>query len=685
MKWPTPGEMLFSGKSYLAAMLALYLAYSIDLPRPFWAATTAYVVVTQPWVGSVRSKALYRLCGTFVGSAATVFMVPRLSQSPELLTLAMASWLGICLYISLLDRTPRSYVFMLAGYTAALIGFPSVVQPADVFNTAVARVEEISLGIVCATFIHSVILPKGIRPVVMAGLDRSLTDARAWMGDVLRGIDIGTRAKDRGLLANDITQLRLLSTHVPFEVDNLRWSAQTLRALQNRIVALTPLISAVEDRVRAFQSDGRELPGDLRLVMSDLAQWVEAGADAFPEPLREIRETLSRILAAIPPRPDWHDMLAASLATRLRELAKTYAQCLRLRRLIDAGRPADEKRVVRHNAARVVLHRDRGLALLSGAAAAIAIVECCALWILTGWKDGATAAMMAAVFSCLFSVMDNPVPFIRRFFVFTVLSAPLSALYLLVILPTVNSFEMLVLVLFPSFFVIGCLIHRPAIALQVTAVLFGLLGALALQDAHSADLISFTNSIIGQLAGTGLAAVNAAIFRTISAERAAGRIQKANRRDLATLAGLDRLARTNSFTARILDRIGLLQSRLAITQQPDDAGASDAMLDLRVGADIALLQRVKLHLAPESGKKIQHVLDELAAYFQGGSKQRDRAAGVLLKKVDSALADVAGMSASGAPKGRAMVALVGIRRGLFPQAMAYEAGAGQMQMRMQSS
>jgi len=32
-----------------------------------------------------------------------------------------------------------------------------------------------------------------------------------------------------------------------------------------------------------------------------------------------------------------------------------------------------------------------------------------------------------------------------------------------------------------------------------------------------------------------------------------------------------------------------------------------------------------------------------------------------------------------------MVALVGIRRGLFPQAMAYEAGAGQMQMRMQSS
>jgi uncharacterized membrane protein YccC len=40
-----------------------------------------------------------------------------------LLSLALACWVGLCLYVSLLDRTPRSYVFMLAGYTAGLIGF----------------------------------------------------------------------------------------------------------------------------------------------------------------------------------------------------------------------------------------------------------------------------------------------------------------------------------------------------------------------------------------------------------------------------------------------------------------------------------------------------------------------------------------------------------------------------------
>ncbi|MBL7405882.1 FUSC family protein, partial [Escherichia coli] len=70
---------------------------------------------------------------------------------PILLSLAVALWVALCLYVSLLDRTPASYLPMLAGYTAALIGFPAVDDPGAIFDTAVARAEEISLGIVCAS------------------------------------------------------------------------------------------------------------------------------------------------------------------------------------------------------------------------------------------------------------------------------------------------------------------------------------------------------------------------------------------------------------------------------------------------------------------------------------------------------------------------------------------------------
>ena len=174
--------------------------------------------------GNVRSKALYRFCGTLLGCTATVLIVPALANAPELLTLALALWVGGCLYMSLQDRTARSYVFMLAGYTAALIGFPSVETPLALFDNAVARVEEIGLGILCATLVHSLVLPVGMAPTLLALLDRGLGDARQWFADVLRRpqADTAPLATDRQRLAGDITQLRLLSTHVPFDTSHLR-------------------------------------------------------------------------------------------------------------------------------------------------------------------------------------------------------------------------------------------------------------------------------------------------------------------------------------------------------------------------------------------------------------------------------------------------------------------------------
>jgi uncharacterized membrane protein YccC len=46
---------------------------------------------------------------------------------------------ALTLTLSLLDRTPRGYVFMLAGYTAAIIGFPSVNAPSGEGRNLLAR------------------------------------------------------------------------------------------------------------------------------------------------------------------------------------------------------------------------------------------------------------------------------------------------------------------------------------------------------------------------------------------------------------------------------------------------------------------------------------------------------------------------------------------------------------------
>ena len=55
------------------------------------------------------------------------------------------------------------------------------------FDTALARVEEISLGIVCATLIHSIVLPRGLAPALTLQLDKAVRDAKLWIHDTLSG------------------------------------------------------------------------------------------------------------------------------------------------------------------------------------------------------------------------------------------------------------------------------------------------------------------------------------------------------------------------------------------------------------------------------------------------------------------------------------------------------------------
>src|SRR3954471_9436885 len=116
-------DWLFSVRSFAAAMLALWLALWHDLPRPYWAVGTVYIVI-QPLSGALRAKALARFLGTLAGAAFAVAAVPNRVDAPPLLILVLALWVAGCTMGALYDPTPRSYAFRLAGYTAALIAFP---------------------------------------------------------------------------------------------------------------------------------------------------------------------------------------------------------------------------------------------------------------------------------------------------------------------------------------------------------------------------------------------------------------------------------------------------------------------------------------------------------------------------------------------------------------------------------
>lgn len=251
MKFPTLTESVFSLKCLLAALLALFVAMYFDLPKPFWAMMTSYIVA-NPFSGPVRSKAIYRALGTILGSAVTLLIVPGLVQAPELLSLVMALWVGVCLFLSLLDRTPRAYVFMLAGYTAALIGFPAVSDASHMFDAALARVEEIMIGICSASLVHSLVWPQSLGPAMMGRLRKVLQDTRHYMNDVFAA-DLSQGSRDRRLLAADIAELRIMASHLPFDTSHLRWTAGVIYQMHGRLAFILPLLSGAADRLQQLE------------------------------------------------------------------------------------------------------------------------------------------------------------------------------------------------------------------------------------------------------------------------------------------------------------------------------------------------------------------------------------------------------------------------------------------------
>ena len=292
--------------------------------------------------------------------------------------------------------------------------------------------------------------------------------------------------------------------------------------------------------------------------------------------------------------------------------------------------------------------------------------------------------MMAAVFCCFFATQDDPVPSIRGFIHYTLLSIPFSALYLLGVLPAVHNFESLVLVLAPFFIVLGMFAGRPTTGPQVMPVLIGVFGMLTIQDTGSSDLVAFLNGMTAQIIGMLSAALFTKLLRSVSADWTASRLLRMGWAELAEFAQLENLdkSRKTSLTtstssavivasARMLDRISLLTPRLALANLQQDHSADMALGDLRIGLNMAHLRTMQTQME-QTGLSIDALMHNLSLHFQRQPAIASVSCPELLGDIDQLLRESCrrcdGKSAQWMQ--HVVAALVSLRRDLFPHAPA---------------
>ena len=660
----TANAFVYSIWTLLAALIALYVAFSIGLPRPYWALTTVYIV-SQPIAGATRSKGAYRVGGTLVGAAATVALVPNLVDEPILLSVALAAWVGVCVFVATLDRTPRSYMFLLSGYTAAIIGFPSVNAPDAVWDVVVARCEEIGLGIICATAVHSLAFPRPVSRVIADRVTAWLTVVDRWAIDALGGIVVGQAARERRDVAAAVSEIDGLATHLPFDTERFVKTHGLVLDLRRRMLLLIPTLSGVADRMTALTADGHGIPAAVKRTLSETVDWVRAGAD--PAPSAALAAEWAH-LTTLPPRPYWRELLAASLADRVERYVRLRSEASELL----AGLAEPHSRAGPFDEAeRERLPLDVRNAAVSGLAIFCSVTATCLFWIVTGWPNGATAPVAVAMFGSFLAGQDATKPATILLIGVAVVAAPLACLYSFVVLPSISGFPMLAMVLSPTLLVLGVLLAHPVFGRVALNVIASFSAVLALQPTYQAEFASFANVVIALLLGILATIGLLRWFRGASADGAARRLLRLNWRDLGREGGRSGLA-SPALSARLLDRIGTLSPKLASPHLPHDLKGLEALRDLRTGLNLIAVEEARDVAPPPARPLIDHVVWLIRHYFTSLARSGEARPPpeTLRVAIDDGIAGWAD-TRSGADSGRGLLSLVALRRNLFPDSPGF--------------
>ena len=581
-------ELLFSLKTFAAAMLALYLAMVLGLDNPAWAMMCVYIIA-QPFSGMALAKGVARLLGTLFGAIACMVLLLALHTAPVLHMLALALWLACGLALSLLERSAYSYAFMLSGYTALFISLPYVDSPLSIFNVVLARVEEIGLGIVCYMVIDLLLFPRKSHGLYLSTLARAQQLIANWQ-QAMADQPTTQHLELRQSLLQCLRQCDDLRQQAVRDSHRLRGHEALLLELQCQLQQHFSLLVASEERLCQLASP---LPAALQRQLTQLASGTPLRCDS---PAGEADSTTQR---------DDPHFNQDSLNALLPLLGRSCQQIAELMRYLEHV-PTYKKRTLRF-----AYHQDPAQALLVGAVAAASVLVAASFWYFTGWSDGYVAVMITGVVCSLFASADNPLAPARGFFIFNLLALPIAMLYLYGIFPLLSDFTSLVLALAPAYLLGGFMMAKPAYAPIAIPLVLGTTVLLAISNSTSTTPIALINMGIAQQIGMGLPLLMMGILRRIGREAASERLVLALERQLIKAANGTAGSRS-AFESHLQELMHGLILRAGDQSESVTRACGAA---LRLGLALLHLEPLQDSLLPHGRAALQQARDGIAEFF----------------------------------------------------------------------
>ncbi|MCF5045646.1 FUSC family protein [Pseudomonas simiae] len=461
-------------KVLLAAFLTLWLAMRLELPQPRTAMITVFIVM-QPQSGQVFAKSFYRFLGTLAGSAVMVLLIALFAQNTELFLGALAIWVGICTAGATRNRNFRAYGFVLAGYTAAMVGLPALAHPDGAFMAAVWRVLEISLGILCSTLVSAAILPQTSSAAMRNALYQRFGVFALFVTDGLRG-----RSRREGFEASNVrfiaeaVGLEGLRSVTVFEDPHMRRRNGRLSRLNSEFMSITTRFNALHQLLERLRADEAAPVVAARPGVQDLAELLDgfsgraltspdaarlvnqlsAYKDGLPAKVRSLRAAFQEEHPSEAEQLDFHT--AYELLYRFVDDLHNYAQ---------THASLAEHSHEREQWDETFIPKTNWLACAaSGIRASFILMVLGSYWVATAWPSGATMTLIAAATVGLSAATPNPKRMAFQMACGTLIGALVGFVEMFFVFPWIDGFPLLCVMLAPVIIFGAFLASRPQYA-----------------------------------------------------------------------------------------------------------------------------------------------------------------------------------------------------------------------------
>lgn len=638
---PSRLDLIFALKTFIAGMLALFVSFELDLINPMWSIGTV-LIIANPYSGMVSSKCVYRVVGTIGGAVIALTLTPHLINTPWIFTVVLSLWVGFALYVSLLDRTPRSYAFMLAGYSTAMIVFNAItyIDQYNIFDIALARVIEISIGVISSAVVSATILPMHIGSAIKQRVIKTLKDTENLFANLLTTDSQQNNTQLLAAITRDTTDIHALAVHLSYEKGVLHGMTKPLQEMLHQISMVVANLVALSERIKQLQ----ELrfiethAEKLQQLSAHVVQFLEQEDLIIDENILQLPDEFESDFASLMESASTHQqVLVAAMKMDVRHFISNVLAVKVLWQRIQQGNKEIPDNITPMTTKYPSLHRDHGVAIRGGISAVLITFIVTGVWIVSGWKAGFMMAQMGAVTACILTALDNPVPVLRIFIWGSIASAVLVFVYAFGIFPHVTTFWELGLVLLPMFlFAVSMMANQMLMPVGMVLGINTMMG-LNLHNAYSMDAVSYLDSSFAMILGVLVSLIVIDVVRAMSPDTSASRIlalhYRAMRQAIYLPYGLDFKVHLRS----MLDRIGILNSKM-VQSNEIKTSIQQALIESSSIVDLSRLQELANQF-PQTSELTQHIgdlqqnLDEL---FRAKENDRNDTA-ALVEKIYQAL------------------------------------------------